>query len=268
MSTADQDLLGMTPTLREFAVNLHNVLDDKLRYQQLLFLASKCPPMSAEHMIPNNKVPGCLSKVYVHATRAADDPSKILFAGDSDSQLTKGLVTLLVNGLSGHTYEEIERVDAKFIQYAGIANSLTPSRNNGFLNMLGVMKHKAKQLSRQGKAVETTGEGNGEGGDSAPEAVPGKGHVQQSIEQKLSLLQPAQLTVDNVSQQHANHAAVQGYSSKETHFNVYIVAACFAGLSRVQRHQMVYTLLAAELQSGLHALSITAREPSELDAGP
>jgi stress-induced morphogen/sulfur transfer protein SufE len=201
--------------------------------------------MEAEHMIPSNKVPGCLSTVYIHATPSSDDPQKIVFAGESDSQLTKGLVTLLVNGLSGHTYEEIERVDAKFIQYAGIGASLTPGRNNGFLNMLGVMKHKAKELS----------------GAVDDKVTPQKGPVHTAIEQKLSLLQPTQLTVENVSRQHAGHAAVSGVSSKETHFNVHIVAACFSGLSRVQRHQMVYTLLAQELESGLHALSITARHP-------
>lgn len=212
--------------------------------------------MEAEYMIPSNKVPGCLSSVYVHASRAADDPQKIVFTGDSDSQLTKGLVTLLVNGLSGHTYEEIERVDAKFIQYAGIGASLTPGRNNGFLNMLGVMKHKAKQLA----TADTDADGSG-GAQSS--ATAWKGRMHTALEQKLALLQPTQLTVENVSRQHAGHAAVQGVSSKETHFNVHIVAPCFAGLSRVQRHQMVYTVLAAEMKSGIHALSITARDPSE-----
>jgi sulfur transfer protein SufE/stress-induced morphogen len=216
--------------------------------------------MEAEYMIPSNKVPGCLSTVYVHASRVASDPEKIMFAGESDSQLTKGLVTLLVNGLSGHTNEEIERVDAKFIQYAGIGASLTPGRNNGFLNMLGVMKHKARQLA----AAQIEVDGAAASGGSQSTASAGKTRMHSALEHKLSLLQPTRLIVENVSPQHAGHAAVQGVSSKETHFNVHIVAPCFAGLSRVQRHQMVYTVLAAEMKSGLHALSITARDPSEL----
>jgi len=150
-TTNDIESLGLTPTLEKYSKALNSVRDDKLRYQQLLFLASKCKPMPEEYKVPENKVPGCLSTVHIHAT---EKDGKIFYLGDSDAQLTKGLVALLVEGLSGHTQAEIENVKPEFIQYAGVGSSLTPGRNNGFLNMMKVMKDKARNLSSELKASD------------------------------------------------------------------------------------------------------------------
>ncbi|XP_019052544.1 PREDICTED: protein BOLA1, chloroplastic [Nelumbo nucifera] len=83
------------------------------------------------------------------------------------------------------------------------------------------------------------------------------------IKHKLqSALEASVLEVEDVSYQHAGHAAVKG-STNETHFNVKIVSPKFRGQSLVKRHRMVYDLLSEELQSGLHALSIVAKTPQE-----
>lgn len=293
--------LELTPVLTDYAERLRKVTDDKLRYQQLLFLAAKCPPMNDALKVDANKVPGCLSVVHVHARR--DEHGKIHYMADSDSQLTKGLVVMLVNGLSGHTAEEILKVKPEFIQYAGVGKSLTPGRNNGFLNMLNLMKQKAKQLSPEAAAavaseVATAAKASAESTDSAaassdyttaapatgaasaPAAAAAStpavavsidtsagGPVYASIAKKLSMLQPVQLSIEDESHKHAGHAGIAGSArsdgSGETHFKVSIVAACFAGLSRVQRHQMIYTLLKQELDEGVHALSINAKTPDE-----
>ena len=83
----------------------------------------------------------------------------------------------------------------------------------------------------------------------------------QTIESKLTeSLAPAHLEVVNES---GMHSVAPG---SETHFKVLVVSAAFEGLSAVARHRRVNELLRAELQSGVHALSIQALTPAQWEA--
>jgi Fe-S metabolism associated domain len=76
-----------------------SVGDDSLRHKQLLYMANQLPPIAPEKMIPENKVPGCLSTVYIDGSARwseAKDDYVIDYVGASDGLLTKGLVALLV----------------------------------------------------------------------------------------------------------------------------------------------------------------------------
>jgi len=119
------------------ARSLQALPNDRLRYQQLLFLGSQLSSMSADLKTPENRVPGCVSTVHVHATLQED--GTIQFQGDSDALISKGLVALLVLGLSGCTPSEIMNVRPEFIQASGIPAILSPGRNNGFYNMFQLM---------------------------------------------------------------------------------------------------------------------------------
>ncbi|MDR0806925.1 MAG: transcriptional regulator BolA [Enterobacteriaceae bacterium] len=81
--------------------------------------------------------------------------------------------------------------------------------------------------------------------------------MQQTIEQKLTVLSPVFLEVVNESHQHHVPAG------SESHFRVVIVSEVFAGKRSVQRHQMIYQLLAQEMQQQIHALALHTYTPQE-----
>lgn len=84
----------------------------------------------------------------------------------------------------------------------------------------------------------------------------------QTINDKLArAFAPTELRVSDESARHEGHAGAR--PGGETHFDVRIVSAQFAGLTRVERQRRVYAELAAEFHAGLHALSLKALTPDE-----
>lgn len=86
--------------------------------------------------------------------------------------------------------------------------------------------------------------------------------MESRIRQKLAQrFAPEHLEVVNQSHMHAGHAGSPG--TGESHFAVAIIAAAFAGKSRIERHRLVNAELAEELAGGIHALAIKAYAPGE-----
>ncbi|BDA43403.1 probable BolA-like protein 1 at C-terminar half [Coccomyxa sp. Obi] len=260
-------------------VDLFNMVPDpKLKYQQLLAYGKKLPPMPAEDHTDDNKVRGCVSQVWVKPELR---DGKVYWKADSDSVLTKGLAALLVQGLSGSTLEEVASLSPDWISEMGLQQSLTPSRNNGFLNMFALMRQKAAELSheQQGKsesasagpsseevdASKTNGSNAVKQSGSAPDGSTKP--VRASMERKLTeALKPEALTILDESAQHAGHAGSRMLASPsgETHFKVSIVSSAFEGLNTVKRHRQVYEILKEELAGPVHALSLDTKSPQEV----
>ncbi len=88
------------------------------------------------------------------------------------------------------------------------------------------------------------------------------GRVADSIRAKLmEHLHPTRLDIVDESHRHAGHAGAR--SEGESHFNVTVVSAAFAGQSRVVRQRSVYGILAAELKTDVHALALKTLTPEE-----
>ncbi len=131
---------ALPPNLDKIVQRFKRRSNPKQKYEQLLWYAKKLPAMAEADKTPDNKVHGCVSQVFITANLS---DGKVLYQGDSDAQLVKGLVALLIEGLNGSTPEEIIQVTPDFIADTGLQVSLTPSRANGFHNIFKMMQKKA-----------------------------------------------------------------------------------------------------------------------------
>lgn len=133
-----------SPTLDRIVERLATTADPKRRYEYVLWLAKKLQPFPEELRTEEHKVKGCVSQVYVVGEL---HDGKLHWQGDSDAAITKGLLALLIEGLEGLTPEQAAGLDPAFIAATGLQASLTPSRANGFLNILKLMQAQARALA-------------------------------------------------------------------------------------------------------------------------
>ena len=135
---------------KEIYVNLDNIVeklkstnDSKRKYEYILWLGKKLPSPDNEIFIPENKVKGCVSEVYVKGTL---NHGKIYWQGFSDALITRGLLSFLICGLNELSPQDVLNLSNNFIEDTGLKKSLTPSRSNGFLNILIKMKSQANDF--------------------------------------------------------------------------------------------------------------------------
>ncbi len=119
------------------------ISEPRRRYEQLLWYAKKLEAFPPEGKTPENKVPGCVSQVYITANLEGD---KVFFQGDSDAQITKGLLAMLIAAIGGLSPTEILQLTPDFIKETQLDVSLTPSRANGFYNIFKTMQKKVLLL--------------------------------------------------------------------------------------------------------------------------
>lgn len=107
------------------------------RYEYIIDLGKKLPPLAEIHKVESNLIKGCQSQVWLVA-RLED--GKLFFDADSDAMIVKGLVSLLIHVFSGQDPEEISKADLFFIDKIGMTNHLAQTRSNGLLSMVKQIK--------------------------------------------------------------------------------------------------------------------------------
>ena len=129
--------------LNNLVDKLKNSEDPKRKYEYILWLGKKLEEPDSNILVPENKVKGCVSEVFV---KASIHEGKVYWQGYSDALITKGLLAFLINGLNELTPKEVVKINKKFIEETGLKASLTPSRSNGFLNILLKMQSQANEF--------------------------------------------------------------------------------------------------------------------------
>jgi len=115
------------------------------RYQLIIDLGEEGDVLPASEKNESNLIDGCQSRVWIVCDQQAD--GTLVFRGESDALIVKGLVCLLLRVVNGHTPEEIRDADLYFIPKIGLAENLSPTRSNGLLAMIKRIKAYAVALS-------------------------------------------------------------------------------------------------------------------------
>lgn len=118
------------------------------RYAYIIELGNAVAPLEEKYKTESNLIEGCQSRVWLNAEL---NGGKIEFTADSDAIIVKGIISLLMRVLSGHTPQEILDADLYFIKEIGLQEHLSPTRSNGLLAMVKQMRMYALAFSAKEK---------------------------------------------------------------------------------------------------------------------
>jgi cysteine desulfuration protein SufE len=117
------------------------------RYSYLMDLGRKLSTFPEVWRTDENLVEGCVSQVWLVSEVDEGEPDRVIFYGDSDSQIVKGLVSILIMVNSGCRAQEVLNQDISgLFTRLNLGEHLSMNRRNGFLSMVQVMKDQARAL--------------------------------------------------------------------------------------------------------------------------
>ena len=137
--------------IQDNVIEEFSAFDDWMdKYSLLIDLGNSLPALDERCKTESNLIEGCQSRVWLQAD---EEDGKIIFKAESDALIVKGIISLLMKVLSGHTPDEILNADLYFIDKIGLKEHLSPTRSNGLLSMVKQMRmyalaFKAKDSSK------------------------------------------------------------------------------------------------------------------------
>jgi len=134
--------------LQESIIDEFSLFDDWMdKYALLIDRGNALPILEEKYKTENNLIEGCQSRVWLQADYT---DGKVFFQGESDAVIVKGIVSLLISVLSGHTPQEILATELYFIDKIGLKEHLSPTRSNGLVSMVKQMRMYALAFQAKG----------------------------------------------------------------------------------------------------------------------
>ena len=137
--------MALDITIDEFLEDFKYLEEWEERYQEIIDLGRKLPPLKESYKTEQYKVQGCVSQVWLVPHVIDARQPVVNFDADSDAHIVRGLVAILLIVYSGKTPQQILDTDVQVIfEGLDLKSHLSPSRSNGFIAMVKKIRSIAK----------------------------------------------------------------------------------------------------------------------------
>ncbi len=132
-------------SFEELLDNFELLEDWDARYAYLVELGEALPPLPEGLRIEENRVKGCMSQVWVYAQALGPQSQTLIYQGDCDTAIIKGVLAVLIGLYSGRTQSEIAALDVEgLFDRLGLKENLSPNRHVGVYAIIELMQEQAK----------------------------------------------------------------------------------------------------------------------------
>ncbi len=142
------------PAIDDLVENFSFLDDWEDRYRYVIELGRTLPVLSETEHSDTNKVRGCASQVWLVSKVVRNGETRLLFRGDSDAHIVRGLIAILLAIYSGRTAREIVATDAEAVfSQIGLREHLTSQRSNGLSAMVARIRADAEATLSGAQAI-------------------------------------------------------------------------------------------------------------------